>query len=241
MPHDLLEDAKLAWRDRVWAAMSDAGVVRFPGARGRIPNFSGAEQAASRLSETEIWQRTTALKANPDLPQLPVRAEALAAGKVVVMAVPRLRTPAPFLLLDPDLLDVAPRQAASIKGSAAHGHPLRVDEVPGLDLVVCGSVCVNRQGVRIGKGGGYSDLEMGLGIEAGWIDGSTTIATTVHPVQVVDADLPETDHDFRVDVIVTPEEVIDCPRAPRPAGILWDDLDQDKIDAVPALSERARG
>jgi 5-formyltetrahydrofolate cyclo-ligase len=28
--------------------------------------------------------------------------------------------------------------------------------------VVCGSVAVNRQGARVGKGGGFSDLEFAL-------------------------------------------------------------------------------
>jgi 5-formyltetrahydrofolate cyclo-ligase len=240
MPDDEQErrDAKQAHRDRVWAAMSEARVARFPGARGRIPNFTGAERAADRLAETDAWQRAGALKANPDLPQLPVRAAALAAGKLVVMAVPRLRTAEPFLLLDPDRLEVAPRKAASIAGADQHGRPLAVGAVPRLDLVVCGSVCVNAEGVRIGKGGGYSDLEMALGIETGWIDDRTTIATTVHPLQVVDGELPETDHDFRLDVIVTPDELIECPGAGRPPGILWDHLDPDKIEAVPALAAR---
>jgi 5-formyltetrahydrofolate cyclo-ligase len=238
--HDSAEvqEAKQGWRERVWDEMSQARVARFPGARGRIPNFTGAERAADQLSDTPAWQRTTALKSNPDLPQLPVRAAALATGRLVVMAVPRLRTSEPFLLLDPDRLEVKPQQAASIKGSDEHGEPIGVAQVPHLDLVVCGSVCVNPQGVRIGKGGGYSDLEMALGIEAGWIDGDTTIVTTVHPVQVVDADLPETDHDFRVDLIVTPDEVIRCPDAHRPPGILWDHLDDDKITSVPALATR---
>jgi 5-formyltetrahydrofolate cyclo-ligase len=35
-------------------------------------------------------------------------------------------------------------------------------------------------------------------------DEQTTIATTVHRLQVVDAELPESGHDFRVDLIVTP-------------------------------------
>ena len=88
------------------------------------------------------------------------------------------------------------------------------------------------------EGGGYSDLEMALGIETGWIDEGTTIATTVHPIQVADAELPETDHDFRVDVIVTADDVIRCPRTRRPPGILWDHLDAEKIQAVPALAGR---
>jgi 5-formyltetrahydrofolate cyclo-ligase len=231
-----VHDDKQAWRERVWEAMREAHVARFPGAKGRIPNFTGAEKAAALLTTTDAWERTHTLKANPDLPQLPARVEALKAGKTVVMAVPRLRTPEPFLLLDPDLLEVAPRKAASIGGSDTHGVPTGVDEVPQLDLVVCGSVCVSRQGVRIGKGGGYSDLEMALGIEAGWIDADTVIVTTVHPLQVVDADLPETDHDFRLDLIVTPDEVIRCPAHRRPPGILWDHLDDDKRAAIPALT-----
>ena len=105
---DAVEDAKQAWRNRVWAAMSETHVARFPGARGRIPNFTGAERAADRLADLAVWKRATALKSNPDLPQLPVRAAALAAGKLVVMAVPRLRTAEPFLLLDPAVLEVPP-------------------------------------------------------------------------------------------------------------------------------------
>lgn len=60
-----------------------------------------------------------------------------------------------------------------------------------VDLVVCGSVAVNRQGARVGKGGGFSDLELGLLIEAGLVDDQTTVATTVHSVQVLDEDLDE--------------------------------------------------
>lgn len=236
---DEIQDEKQAWRERIWEALREAHVARFPGAKGRIPNFTGAEKAAARLAETSAWSGARTLKANPDLPQLPVRVAALEAGKTVAMAVPRLREPEPFLLLDPDLLEVKPRKAASIGGSAEHGVPTGIADVPRLDLVICGSVCVNAQGVRIGKGGGYSDLEMALGRAAGWIDADTVVVTTVHPLQVVDGDLPETDHDFRLDLIVTPDEVIRCPPHRRPPGILWDHLDQDKIDAIPALAALA--
>lgn len=45
----------------------------------------------------------------------------------------------------------------------------------------------------------------------------TTIVTTVHGLQVVRGELPESEHDFSVDLIVTPDEVIGCgpPRRPR--------------------------
>ncbi|HJP65223.1 MAG TPA: 5-formyltetrahydrofolate cyclo-ligase, partial [Actinomycetota bacterium] len=161
-------------------------------------------------------------------------------GKVVYMAVSRLRELKPFLRLDPARLTVSPRQAASIGGASKHGAPVPIGRMRHIDLVVCGSVAVNRRGQRIGKGGGYSDLEFALLAERGLVDDRTTIATTVHAVQVLDEDLPETDHDFRVDVIVTPDQVVRCRRAHRPTGIIWSHLGQDKVGEIPVLSAMAR-
>ena len=167
------------------------------------------------------------LKCNPDAPQLPVRRLALAEGKVVYMAVPRLRDEKPFLWLAED---------ATIKARGAR--PLAVEELEPVDLVVCGTVAVNRDGVRVGKGGGYSDLEFGLLVEAGLVADATTIATTVHPLQLLDGDLPETEHDFRVDVIVTPKETLRTPHRRRPPGILWSHLTPEKTAAIPVLASR---
>lgn len=235
--------AKQAVRERVWDRLTAAGVARFPGARGRIPNFTGAEQAAELLAARPEWQAAATLKCNPDLPQLPVRARALGDGRLVYLAVPRLRDPLPFLLLDPADPEVGgarPRSVASIKGAGRVGRPTSVADLPHLDLVVCGSVAVNRQGVRVGKGGGFSDLEMALAVAAGKIDDRTVVVTTVHPLQVLDEDLPETEHDFRVDLVVTPGEVVECGARRRPPGIVWDHLDDDKVAAVPALAALRR-
>ena len=234
-----IDDRKQAVRERVWRLLEDRRAARFPGARGRIPNFAGAERAAARLEDLAAWGRAGVLKANPDAPQLPVRARALAEGKVVYMAVPRLRDRRPFLLLDPARLRGAPRRAASIRGASAAGRPVDPGHMRHIDLVVCGTVAVNRKGVRVGKGGGFSDLEFGLLAERGLVDADTVIATTVHPLQVLDGDLPETGHDFRVDLVVTPDEVIRCRRAHRPPGILWDHLDLGKVDQIPALARLA--
>jgi 5-formyltetrahydrofolate cyclo-ligase len=109
-----------------------------------------------------------------------------------------------------------------------------------VDLIVCGSVAVNRRGVRLGKGAGYSDIEVALLQEAGLIGPETTIVTTVHSLQVVDDELPETDHDFSVDLIVTPDEVIRCADPRRPEGLVWKHLSDEKIAAIPVLSARSR-
>ena len=69
---------KSAARQWVWDRLSAAGVARFPfPPHGRIPNFAGAEVAATRLLDIEPWKSATAIKVNPDSSQRPLRAEAL--------------------------------------------------------------------------------------------------------------------------------------------------------------------
>lgn len=235
--------SKEAVRRRVWAALVAAGAARFPGAEGRIPNFVGAEAAAARLAGLEVWRRARRLKANPDSPQRPVRLRALQEGKVVYMAVPRLREAACFLELDPARLPAGVlREAATIKGAFRLGRPVTPEEVPRLDLVVAGAVAVNRRGVRIGKGGGYSDLEYGLGRAYGFLTADTPVVTTVHPLQVLEEALPRERHDLVVDWILTPEAALPTdPEGPRPEGIYWDLLTEEQIRAMPALQRlRAR-
>ena len=226
-------------REKVWALLEAEGVARFPGARGRIPNFVGAEQAARRLAELPAWRGARVLKGNPDSPQRPVRKLALEQGKRVYMAVPRLREGRPFWLLDPQRLRDRASEAASISGAARFGRPVALAQVAPIDLVVCGSVAVTRDGARVGKGGGYSDLEFALLTLEGRITKATTIVTTVHPLQIVEGGIEMAVHDIPVDVIVTPDEVIRVRRRfPRPTGIFWELLLPEKIEAIPVLRER---
>lgn len=228
---------KQTLRERAWAAIRAAEAARFPGVEGRIPNFIGAEAAAERLSTTSEWRSATTLKCNPDSPQLPVRKRALQDGKTVYMAVPKLADREPFWRLDPDELAVAPHQAASIKGAARNGRLVSLDDMEKIDLIVCGSVAVEGGGARLGKGGGYSDLEFAIATEANLVDDNTVIVTTVHPSQIFDdGTIPVTEHDFPVDVIVTPDEVIRTQTGlPRPAGVLDDHLEPSKREAIPVL------
>jgi 5-formyltetrahydrofolate cyclo-ligase len=231
--------SKAALRREVWSAMRSSGAARFPGAEGRIPNFIGAEAAADRLRGSAEWRKATTAKANPDSPQLPVRQRALEDGMTVYMAVPRLAADKPFFALDPQALTVSPRKAASIGGAARHGRPVDVADLRPVDLVIAGCVAAAADGARLGKGGGFSDLEYALAWEAGLIGPSTVVATTVHDAQVVEAGrIPVTGHDFPLDLIVTPGEIIRCRngRRRRPPGQLrWDELTEDKIVSIPLL------
>jgi 5-formyltetrahydrofolate cyclo-ligase len=228
-------------RDEIWRLLQKRKVARFPGAEGRIPNFIGAEACAKQLAETPYWKAAKFLKINPDSPQRAIRQRALAEGKIIYMAVPRLRSEKPFIELDPQKLSCSPFVASSIKGADKYGRPVTLDEVKQLDLVVCGSVAVNRRGARVGKGGGYSDLEFALLTEENKLGPKTPIITSVHALQVVDEDMPMTVHDIPLNAIVTPHEVIEI-KAPlaRPKGIYWRMLKPEKIAEIPLLLQRQR-
>ncbi|MGH8886418.1 MAG: 5-formyltetrahydrofolate cyclo-ligase [Egibacteraceae bacterium] len=230
--------AKRALREEAWAALQHAGAARFPGTWGRIPNFVGAEAAAERLRGTEVWKGVGAVKANPDSPQWPVRQRALEDGLMLYMAVPRLAEPDPFFLLDARVLTVSARQASSIKGASRYGRTVSIDALEPVDLVVCGCVAVDPTGARLGKGGGFSDLEFALATEAGLIGLDTVVATTVHPAQVLEPGrIPLAAHDVPLDLIVTPDEVIVCGDGRRrPERIIWKELTEEKIAAIPLLA-----
>jgi len=231
---------KQALREAVWDELEDAGVARFPfPPHGRIPNFAGAKAAADRLAGLEGWRDAEAIKANPDAPQLPVRRRALEAGTRVYMAVPRLREAACFLELDPATITDTDA-AATVSSMAEYGTPVTPDDVAPLDLIVSGSVVVNEDGARIGKGEGYSDLEYALLAECALLDDATPVLTTVHERQLRNASWPVEPHDVPMDVVITPERTIetDTPHA-RPDGIAWDDLEEERIAAMPALAARA--
>jgi hypothetical protein len=107
-----------------------------------------------------------------------------------------------------------------------------------------GAVAAGLDGARLGKGGGFSDLEFAVASEAGLIGPDTVVVTTVHEVQVLPAgEIPTAGHDVGLDLIVTPERVIEVPRRKRrsAAGIRWEELTEEKIAAIPLLGRLRAG
>jgi 5-formyltetrahydrofolate cyclo-ligase len=227
--------AKQELRERIWDALEDAGVARFPfPPHGRIPNYAGRDDAAQRLFATDAWRDADTVKCNPDSPQRPVRRRALEDGKELYMAVPRLADERPFLRLDPDGIG-DPDDASTISGADEHGEPVHLDAMTPIDLVVCGSVAVTPDGDRVGKGEGYSDLEFALLREHGRVGDDTPVATTVHELQVVEDDVATGDHDVPLDLIATPERLLEPASRPKPTGVDRDALDDERFDEIPAL------
>ncbi|MEM1927166.1 MAG: 5-formyltetrahydrofolate cyclo-ligase [Acidilobaceae archaeon] len=248
MSHRFLEvgekkSAKRALRNAIWNKMLDLKIALPPmPIHGRIPNFLGAREAASKLFSEPEWRKASVVKVNPDSPQRWVRLRALEEGKTLLMPTPRIREG--FVVLEPRFIPAhLYERASTIKGAFELGRVLRrVDElsraVPSVDLIVEGSVVVNTYGERLGKGEGYGELEYAILLELGIIDPDVPIATTVHDVQVIDSRIPQEVYDVPIDLICTPTRVIRVrERGPRPPGVLWELLDEEKLESIPILRE----
>lgn len=225
-------------RYRVWRAMEEAGIADFPRpVYGRIPNFVGATEAATRLASSEVFRRARVVKVNPDAPQRPVRELVLRSGKLLVMPSPRISRG--FLLLGPSKIPSwLYSRAVTIQGAFRYGTPVHPEDLPEVDLVVAGSTVVSIYGERLGKGEGYSELEYGILVEYGKLSPEIPVATTVHDIQVIDFHIELKPWDITVDYVYTPTRSIKtCGEIRRPSGILWDYLDEEKLNSIPLLRE----
>lgn len=222
-------------RQLVWDALSEQRAARFPfPPHGRIPNFDGAKEAAVRLLAHPIFEKAKCIKVNPDAPQRYIRAAALQKGITVVVPTPRLK--GGFKRLDPAKIPPAKlSEAASLSKGHRWAEEISVETLPAVDLIVTGCVAVTRAGHRCGKGHGYGDLEYAIFRELG--HPPVPVATTVHSLQIVDG-FPTGDHDLPVNIIATPEELIEVvDHVSEPTGIQWDKLTRDDLEEMPILKE----
>lgn len=222
-------------RETIWERLEEEGVARFPRpVRGRIPNFQGSEAAAERLRSLPLYRESRVIKVNPDHAQHPVRERAIKDGKVVYMPTPRLR--GGFIELRREYIPKGEEgRATTIRHAFRYGRRVRLEEIEPVDLVVLGAVAVTRDGGKLGKGGGYSDLEYAILRELG--NPQLQAVTTVHPLQIVDH-VPMEEHDVSVDYIITPSEIIKTDaRYAKPAGILWNLLSEEELEKMPVLRE----
>lgn len=235
-------------RQAIWTLLkTQSAVKRDP--VGHIPNFIGADQAAQRLANVSIWQRAKVVKCNPDSPHCTVRLKALEAGKTLYMAVPRLARKQCFVELTAEALqakDIPLKAAANMQGAMDYGRLVTFEEMQPIDLVVVGCVAVAKNGGRTGKGAGFADLELAMLSEFGWVNAETPLVTTVHDLQIVAPEqLPMQQHDWGLDWIVTPTQVIETVNLhPKPRGLDWQTIQPDQIKAIPILREllkRAEG
>jgi 5-formyltetrahydrofolate cyclo-ligase len=226
-------------RSEIWSLLKqEKASIRDP--FGHIPNFVGAEKAAEKLAELPIWREAKTIKCNPDSPQIPVRLQALKDGKRLYMAVPKLTSTRCFVELSAEILgenNVGLEEGAIARPALKFGKLVSFTEMQPIDLVMVGCVAVTRNGGRTGKGAGFADLELAMLKTFGLIESNTPIVTTTHPLQIVaDSRLPMQAHDWSLNWIVTPFEVIETnSNYPRPTGLNWDIIRAEQYQKIPIL------
>ena len=223
-------------RHKVWNRLTDKKLGRFPfPLTGRIPNFKGAEKAASFVQRMDIYKTAQVVKVNPDSPQLPLRASVLKDGKILLIPTPRLKDG--FVMIKPEWVPGGEeRKAASIKHMNAYGKVVPLTDIPPIDLIVVGSVAIHRDGRRLGKGEGYADREYAILREIG--NKPVPVITTINSEQLVEDDIPRDSYDLAVDWIIT-EEGITETHTPyeKPQGIEWDHVTEEEMDKMPILKD----
>jgi len=197
----MIKEEKMNLREKIWKTMEEKNIARFPlPPYHRIPNYEGSDEAAEKVRELEEYQKAQVIVSNPDYAQKKVREIILRDNKMLIMASPRLRHG--YLEIDPNKVKGKEDFASTIEGAFKYGK--RLEELPKPDLIVTGCVAVDREGNRLGKGGGYGDKEI-TSIKSKF--GKIPVITTVHDVQIVDK-VPTEKGDTKVDIIVTPKIII---------------------------------
>jgi 5-formyltetrahydrofolate cyclo-ligase len=195
--------SKKLMRQEVWNRLEAEGFAKFPlPCFSRIPNFVGSEKAAERLRLSKEWKTAKVVFVNPDFAQQKVREHVLLDGKTLVMATPKLRQG--YIIVEPEKVKDLEKHASTIKGAFQLGKTAEPPEIPRPDLIVEGSVAVDKQGNRLGKGCGYGDREIKTLKKA---FGPTPVVTTVHDAQVVN-NVPTKEKDEKVSIILTPSRII---------------------------------
>jgi len=197
----MIEEKKQKLREKIWKILEEKKIAKFPlPCFGRIPNFEGAEKAAKLLATLPEWKKAKIIFSNPDSAQRPVRELVLKEGKILIMATPRLKKG--YLKIDPREVKGKEKEASTIAGAFKYGKPIK--DLPKPDLIVTGCVAVDKEGWRLGKGGGYGDREIKTFLEK---FGKIPVITTVHDLQIVEK-VPHNEKDTKLDYIVTPNKII---------------------------------
>jgi len=238
-------DAQRFVREKVWTALRS---VARPDSRFHwdfgsfIADFEGSDICSDRLRAFNSWAGSDLVFITPDNSTEAVRRAAVSDGKTCLMTTYGIRRG--FLVLDPG--DVPANElayAATLDGMDHFGRPVDLEEVAKLGhigLLVTGGSAVNYEGLRIGKGHGYFDLEWALLSEVGSTDESTEIVDIVHDCQVVDFDVAALEHDVRVDWIVTPTRTIQVKGPARtPGRVRWELIGGTEFELIPPVIDLA--
>ena len=237
-----MKEAKSSLRLKVWDELVK---VAKPDSRFHwdfsqfIPDFEGSEKCVERIRRMDLYKRASLIMITPDNNLAKLRECALLDDKTYIM--PTYSIARGFLVLSQsDVPQGKEDFASTLDGAERFGKLASLREISKVkvDFMVTGGSTINCDGVRYGKGHGFFDLEWAMFREVGAVDEGTPIIAVVHDCQLVDEEMPVTEYDTIVDLIVTPtKEVKVKKRYQKPKGIMWEKLEQSMLASIPPLRE----
>jgi len=191
------------------------------------PNFVGVEKASIRAAVLDEFIAAKVVMVNPGVAVL--SDTVLSQGKMLV-------SPAPGLRDDKVLQELVLNKQETVEGKRYQKFQRKeLDDKTKIDVLVVGSMLVDKTGRRIGKKLDQVGVEYVLG---GLHTQKLVVITIVHDCQVVEH-IPESMFsamDVPVDIIVTPSQVIRVKdRLPKPREILWNIVTENMLHNIPAL------
>jgi len=239
------EGLRTATREEVWAELQD---VARPDSRfgwdfsSFIPDYEGSEGCANCLLELgeergyEHWFIT------PDNNLDPLREELIKRDVPFVM--PTYGIKRGFVhLKSSNISEEMTQFVGTLDGMNRYANRIPLEEMEStldpFDCMVTGASFVTGDGLRMGKGHGFFDLEWAMMREVGLADASTDVVADIHDVQLLEdreGQALAEDHDTIVDVIVTPGQTRLIEDSPlKPKGLNWSLLDKEEVFDMPPL------
>jgi 5-formyltetrahydrofolate cyclo-ligase len=191
----IIEDKEVL-RENIWSSFPQSSY-------GRIPIINDAVKAVNKFRESKEWINSQIIFISPDSAQKKIREYTFLDNKILIMPTPKLENG--YLLINPIKVENYEKLAATINGAYKFGEPIK--KLPKVDMVIEGSVAVDQDGGRLGKGGGFGDQEISHLINIKSISKDTPIVTIVDEIQIV-KNVPLESHDIKINMIVTPEKII---------------------------------
>ncbi|WP_423750650.1 5-formyltetrahydrofolate cyclo-ligase [Salinirarus marinus] len=233
-------------RERVWSQLRDVARPdsRFAWDFGEfIADYEGSDEGAERLVELAEERGCETWLVTPDNNLDPLRERLVERSTPFLMPTYGIRRG--FLSLDPaDVPAGAAAFAAVLDGMNRFADRVPIEALeadhPTLDVMVTGASFVTPDGLRMGKGHGYFDLEWAMLRQIGLVSEETVVVAAVHDVQLLSeervSDGMVADHDTVVDYVVTPTRTVrvDGDRQ-KPSGIHWNLLTEAEIRSIPPL------
>jgi 5-formyltetrahydrofolate cyclo-ligase len=240
-----MTSAKLI-RDKIWLRLHE---VAKPDSRYHmffsevIPDFKDSEKAIDRIVALPAFTSSKLAFITPDNCLVDLRRRLIEAGTPFVMSTYGIYRG--FLYMAKGMVPKgAELYAAWLDGMEHFARPISLEEINRLgeiDIMVTGASAVSMDGVRVGKGHGFFDLEWGMFSDLELVNEKTPVITVVHDVQLVEDKLQPGATDIAVDFIATPTKLIEVQRrTKRPHGIKWELLDPIQIELTPPIQELQR-